>query len=85
MHIEIDHDECRHGGAFADRCLAATLEHPLGHERYCTAKVEDDGKPEVTVTLILDGRRYTQTFRTRAERVAAAADGWRAFVAPARV
>ncbi|HSR48973.1 MAG TPA: hypothetical protein VLL77_13405 [Anaerolineales bacterium] len=79
MHIVIDHDECQHGGAFADRCLAATLEHPLGHERYCTAKVEDDGMPEVTVTLIMDGRRYTQTFRTRAEREAAAAEGWRAF------
>lgn len=81
MRIEVDHDECRHGGAFADRCLAATLLWPMGHERYCTAKVEDDGKAEVTVTLVMGGQRYTQTFRSRAEREAAAAQGWPAFVA----
>jgi hypothetical protein len=80
MRIVINHDNCRHGGAFADKCLAATLHHPLGHERFCTAEVQDDGKPEVTVTLIMDGRSYTQTFWTRAEREAAAAQGWPAFV-----
>lgn len=80
MRIVIDHDECRHGGAFADRCLAATLEHPLGHERYCTAAVEQDGRSELTVTLVMGGRRHTRIFRDRAERLAAAAEGWPAFV-----
>ena len=82
MHIVINHDECRHGGAFADRCLAATLEHPLGHERYCTAAVEEDGRPELTVTLVMDGQAYTRTFRQPIERLAAAAEGWPAFVHP---
>jgi hypothetical protein len=83
MRIVIDHDECRHGGAFADRCLALTLEHPLGHERYCTAAVEEDGRPEVTVTLVMNGHRYTRTFGDRTERLAAAAQGWPAFVGEA--
>jgi hypothetical protein len=80
MRIVINHDECRHGGAFADRCLAATLEHPLGHERYCTAAVEQDGRPELTVTLIAGGRQHTRVFRSEGERLEAAALGWPAFV-----
>jgi len=80
MRIVIDHDQCRHGGAFSDRCLSSTLLHPLGHERYCTAKVEDDGRSEVTVTLVTGGRSYTRRFADRFEREAAAAEGWTAFV-----
>lgn len=45
MKIVINHDNCQHAGAFADRCLAATIRNPLGHERYCAARVEDDGRP----------------------------------------
>jgi hypothetical protein len=63
MRFVINHDECRHGGAFADRCLASTLEHPLGRERYCTGAVEQDGRPELTVTLVMGGQRHTRTFR----------------------
>jgi hypothetical protein len=80
MRIVINHDECRHGGAFADRCLAATLQHPLGHERYCTAQVEQDGQPELTVTLVMGGQWHTRTFRDQFERDTAAAEGWPAFV-----
>jgi hypothetical protein len=79
MRIVIDHDNCQHAGAFADRCLAATLLHPLGHERYCTAQVEQDGRAELTVTLVTGGERLTRVFRGVAEREAAAAEGWRAF------
>lgn len=79
MRLVIDHDCCRHGGAFADRCLAATLRHPLGHERYCTAHMVDDGREELTVTLQVDGEARTLVLRSAAEREAAAAEGWRAF------
>ena len=79
MRIVIDHDCCWHGGAFADRCLATTLRHPLGHERYCTAQVEDDGREELTVTLRVDGEARTLVLRSAAEREAAAAKGWQAF------
>jgi hypothetical protein len=80
MRIVINHDDCRHGGAFADRCLAMTLEHPLGHERFCTAAVEPDGREELTVTLVMDGQRHTRTFHDRGECLAAASEGWPAFV-----
>lgn len=55
MKIVINHDNCQHTGAFADRCLAATIRNPLGHERYCAAEVIDDGQAALTVVLIFDG------------------------------
>jgi hypothetical protein len=79
MKVVIDHDACRHGGAFADRCLAATIRHPLGHERYCTADVTDDGRPELTVVLIADGHAHQLVLRTPAEQETAASEGWTAF------
>ena len=82
MKVIINHDTCQHGGAFADRCLAATIRNPLGHERYCTAEVEDDGRPELTISLILDGQAHTLILHTPAEREAAASDGWLAFAPP---
>lgn len=82
MRVVIDHDTCQHGGAFADRCLAATIRNPLGHERYCTAQVEDDGRAELTVTLTLDGQTHTIVLHNAIEQETAAAEGWLAFVSP---
>lgn len=79
MKVVIDHDACQHGGQFADRCLAASIRYPLGHERYCTARVEDDGRPELTVVLITDGHAHTLVLRTPAEQEIAASEGWLAF------
>jgi len=80
MKIVIDHDNCRHGGAFADRCLAATILNPEGHERYCTAQVTDDGQDALTVVLIEGGRAYTLVLRDLAEREVVAGVGWPAFL-----
>lgn len=82
MKITINHDNCTHGGAYADHCLAATIRNPLGHERYCTARLEDDGLPELTVVLIFDGQPHTRILHNEAERQIAASDGWLAFVEP---
>ncbi|HEC24282.1 MAG TPA: hypothetical protein ENI95_15345 [Chloroflexi bacterium] len=80
MKIVIDHDNCEHASAFADRCLGATIREPEGHERYCMAHVEDDGKPELTVVLIFDGQEHTLVLRDMAEREAVALEGWAAFL-----
>lgn len=80
MNIVIDHDNCRHGSAFADRCLAATILNPEGHERYCMAQVIEDGQDALTVVLITEGQRYTLVLRDRAEREAVASVGWPAFL-----
>lgn len=80
MKITINHDACTHGGEFADRCLRATIRNPLGHERYCMAHMEDDGRPELAVTLILDGEEHTLVLRSEAEQKAAALEGWLVFV-----
>jgi hypothetical protein len=80
MRIRIDHDQCQHGGDFADRCLAATLRNPLGHERYCSAHLEDDGKPELTVTLVFDGQEHTLILRDPRQVELVASEGWPAFL-----
>ncbi|MBI3360004.1 MAG: hypothetical protein HY023_02725 [Chloroflexi bacterium] len=80
MKITIDHDTCQHGDNFADRCLAATIRHPLGHNRYCTEQVEDDGRPELTVVLIHDGQEHTLVLRNQTEVEAAALEGLEAFL-----
>lgn len=80
MRIVIDHDQCQHGGVFADRCLAATIRNPLGHERYCTARVEDDGRAELTITLRFDSEDHTLILKDPEEREAVALEGWPAFV-----
>lgn len=80
MKITIDHDQCKHGGAFSDRCLAATIRYPLGHERYCMAGVEDDGREELTVVLKMEGQEFELILRDEAEQRAVALEGWTAFV-----
>ena len=80
MKITIDHDHCGHASAFSDRCLAATLRYPLGHERACLAAFEEDGRPELTVVLVLDGQEHTLILHNEAEREVTASVGWPAFV-----
>lgn len=80
MRIVINHDNCKHGGQFADRCLAATIRNPLGHERYCTADVVDDGSRDLTVVLVFDGQEHTLILHNDTEREIAASEGWLAFV-----
>ncbi len=80
MKITINHDTCQHGDNFADRCLAATMRYPLGHNRYCTEQVEDDGQPELTVVLIYQGQEHALVLRDQNEVEAAAVDGLEAFL-----
>ncbi len=82
MKITINHDNCQHGGEFADRCLAATIRNPLGHERFCTAQLEEDGQPELTVVLIFDGQEHTLILHDQRERDIVASEGWPAFMRP---
>ncbi len=82
MKIVIDHEQCKHADAYADRCLSATIRNPLGHERPCMALIEDDGKKELTVIMMIDGQPHTLVLHNKAERELAASDGWVAFVEP---
>lgn len=81
MRIVVNHDNCQHAGAYADRCLAATIRSPLGHTRYCAAEVTDDGQTALTVVLIFDGQEHTLVLdEVRREYVAS--EGWPAFLSP---
>jgi len=82
MKIVIDHDQCTHGGAFADRCLRSSILNPLGHERYCMVEFEEDSRPELTVTLRIDREEGTLVLHDEAERKEVASDGWIAFLPP---
>jgi hypothetical protein len=83
MKITIDHDHCGHSSAFSDRCLAATIRNPLGHERTCMAQFEDDGRSELTIVLIFGGQEHELILHNDLQREIAASEGWTAFVAPA--
>ena len=80
MKITINHDTCQHGGDYADRCLAATIRNPLGHEHFCMAQMEDDGKPELTVSLIYNGETHTLVLHDQREVDIVASEGWPAFL-----
>ena len=82
MRIVIDHDNCRHADAFATQCLAETILNPQGHQRYCLAEMSDDGRPELTVVLIFEGRERSLVLHDQSEREAVAAIGWPAFFEP---
>jgi hypothetical protein len=85
MRVVINHDRCVHADAFATRCLATMIQNPLGQEHYCLAGVVDDGRPELTLILIFEGKRYTKVLHTQAERDNVAAEGWPAFVQPDQI
>ncbi len=76
MRVVINRDRCQHADAFAARCLAGMIDHPLGQEHYCLASVVDDGKPELTVEVILEGKRYVAVLHNQVEREIVMAEGW---------
>ena len=80
MRIVIDHDNCRYADAFATQCLAETILDPLNHQRYCLAELADNGKQELTVVLIFDGREHPLILHDQTERESVAAIGWPAFL-----
>ena len=56
----------------------------MGHERYCTAQVEDDGRPELTVVLRMEGHRPTLVLRCQEEVESVMAEGGPAFLTAER-
>ncbi len=76
MKITINHDTCKHSAAYADRCLAATIRNPLGHERYCMAELIDDGHSDLTITLIVNGQSQTFTLSSDTEQAVDVIEKW---------
>jgi hypothetical protein len=67
MYILIDHDQCTHAGAYSNLCLAKTMQHPLGHERYCLAQIFDDGQEAITLVLREEGEELVRVFASEEE------------------
>jgi hypothetical protein len=79
MYMVIDHDECKHAGAYRDRCLSNTMRNVLGHERYCMVACDDDGKQAITVVLREDGQEHTRVFASEDELASVWLEGPLAF------
>lgn len=80
MLLVLDHDQCKHASAYADRCLFNTLRFPQGHERYCMAEYVEDGQAAITVVLREGGREKTRVFESEEELRSAAPEGALAFL-----
>ncbi len=79
MYIVIDHDQCKHAGAYAHLCLAKTMQHPLGHERFCLAQIFDDGRESITLVLREEGEELVRVFESEEEMHQWAPEGELAF------
>jgi hypothetical protein len=79
MRIRIDHTRCRHGLEANEACLARVLRNPLALEPGCAAEIVEDGRTEMAVTLILDGKGNTLILRNPREVEYAAVEGSAAF------
>ena len=79
MKIIIDHDNCEHADSYSERCLYNTIMDPIGHERFCMMQRIDDGKEELTIVLLQDGKTYTRVIDNEVDREIVASEGWAGF------
>lgn len=56
MRIVIDRDLCDSSLVYCQRCSAALIRYPLGHDRMCITDIVDDGRDLLTIEMHTDGR-----------------------------
>ena len=76
MKITINHNNCQHSSAYAERSIAAALRNPTSHMRACMSQMEDDGTPDITVILIESGARRELVLHNRTEAEQALLEDW---------
>jgi hypothetical protein len=79
MKVIIDRDLCDANLAFCQRCSAAFIRYPEGHDRHCIRDIIDDGRELLTLELRTDGR-ILEIELTDEERDLASVEGWEALV-----
>jgi hypothetical protein len=79
MKVIIDRDLCDTNLAFCQRCSAAFIRYPEGHDRHCIRDIIDDGQDLLTLELRTDGR-ILEIELTEEERDLASVEGWEALV-----
>ncbi len=75
MRVVIDRDLCDASLGFCQRCSAAFIRYPEGHDRMCIREVIDDGRETLTIEMKTDGREL-EIELTDEMRELAAVEGW---------
>ncbi|MCC6617102.1 MAG: hypothetical protein IT320_26755 [Anaerolineae bacterium] len=79
MRVHINRDVCPAHLAFCERCLGQFLKYPMGYERRCFEKIEDDGQDLLTIELH-SGTHDVVLKLNEEERRVIAGEGWAYFV-----
>lgn len=77
MKVILDRGLCDANLAFCQRCSAAFIRHPEGEDRACIRDIIDDGKAQLTLEMLTDGRRLEITL-TEEQQALASVEGWEA-------
>jgi hypothetical protein len=77
MKVIIDRDLCDANLAFCQRCSAAFIRYPEGHDRHCIREIIDDGREMLTLEMRTDGRILEIELNDEARELAGV-EGWEA-------
>lgn len=75
MRVIIDRDLCDASLMFCQRCSAAFIRYPEGHDRMCIRDIIDDGKETLTIHMVTDNREM-EIELTDEMRELASTEGW---------
>lgn len=75
MRVIIDRDLCDASFGFCQRCSAAFIKYPKGHDRMCIKEIIDDGREMLTIEMKTDGREL-EIELTDEMRELAGVEGW---------
>ncbi|MCI0393698.1 MAG: hypothetical protein L0332_19410 [Chloroflexi bacterium] len=75
MKAVIDRDLCDASLPYCQRCSAAFIRYPEGHDRLCVREIIDDGKETLTLEMHTNGRTL-EIELTDEMRDLASVEGW---------
>ncbi|MEW5987572.1 MAG: hypothetical protein AB1791_13145 [Chloroflexota bacterium] len=75
MKVIIDRDLCDASLPYCQRCSAAFIRFPQGHDRMCIRDIQEDGKDTLTIEMHTEGRTL-EIELTDEERELASIEGW---------
>ena len=75
MKVVIDRDLCDASLGFCQRCSAAFIRFPEGHDRLCIREIIEDGKDTLTLHMKTDGREMEIELNDEMRELAGV-EGW---------
>ena len=77
MRVVIDRDLCDSSLGYCQRCSAALIRYPLGHDRLCITDIVEDGQELLTIEMHTDGRTIEIKLTDEAQQLGGV-EGWEA-------